>query len=146
MYCLHHNITFPLLGIGELVAGKDGNLKLQPPSNDGPFYLTNMRVTSLLKKLDGSKRNYKILCIVFGSIAVVLGGLIVRKYLRIRKEKGDAEKQRMQLELSRRERRRRIRDEDLDENQLCVVCKTNPKEVNCFAKNYLYFNKSEVHK
>ncbi|CAG9862596.1 unnamed protein product [Phyllotreta striolata] len=118
-----------ITGIGELVSGKDGHLKLQPPANGGPFYLTNMRVTSLIKKLDGSKKNYRILCIIFGSIALVLSGLIVRKYIKLKKEKEAAEKQRAQLELSRRERRRQIRDEDLDENQLCVVCKTNPKEM-----------------
>ncbi|XP_072384280.1 mitochondrial E3 ubiquitin protein ligase 1 [Diabrotica undecimpunctata] len=118
-----------ITGIGELVAEKDGNLKLQPPTEGGPFYLTNMGVVSLLKKLNSSKSNYRIMCIVFGSIGIVISGFIVKKYLRIKAEKESQEQQRSQLELSRKERRRKIRDEDLNENQICVVCKENPKEI-----------------
>lgn len=118
-----------ITGIGELVTGKDGQLKLQPPSHGGPFYLTNMRVTSLIKKLNGSKRNYRLLCILFGSIGLILTGLIIRKYLKLKGEKDEAERQKLQLELSRRKRRREIRDDDLPENQICVVCRENPKEI-----------------
>lgn len=41
------------------------------------------------------------------------------------------EKQRRkeELESTRRERRKQIRDEDVPENQLCVVCRTSPREV-----------------
>ncbi|CAG9821958.1 unnamed protein product [Phaedon cochleariae] len=118
-----------ITGIGELVAGKDGVIKLQPPSNGAPFYLTNMQVTSLIKKLDGSKKNYKLLCIVFGTIGIILAGFIIRKYLRIKRKKKETEIQKSLLEASRRERRRIMREGDLTENQLCVVCKTNPKEI-----------------
>lgn len=116
-------------GIGELVASKDGTLKLQPPSNGAPFYLTNMPVDSLIKKLDGSKKNYRILCIIFGAIGMIVAGMIIRKYWKIKMEMEEAAKRKILLEESRRERRRRMRDNDLPENQLCVVCKANPKEV-----------------
>nr|CAI5825075.1 unnamed protein product [Callosobruchus analis] len=118
-----------ITGIGELVAGKDGNLKLQPPSNGAPFYLTNMQVNSLIKKLDGSKRNYGILCVVFGTIGIFVTVMIVRKYWKIKLEHEEDIKRKKHLEESRRERRRRMRDEDVPENQLCVVCKSNPKEI-----------------
>ncbi|KAJ8933929.1 hypothetical protein NQ314_013685 [Rhamnusium bicolor] len=118
-----------ITGIGELVYGKDGTLRLQPPTSGAPFYLTNMQVTSLVKKLDHSKKNYRILCIIFGTVGIVLGGLIIRKYWKHKLDMEEEAKRRLQIEESRRERRRRIRDEDLPDNQLCVVCKTNPIEI-----------------
>lgn len=47
-----------MTGIGELSKSYDGkSLKLQPAANT-PFYLTNLHVTSLIKKLGEQKRNY----------------------------------------------------------------------------------------
>lgn len=119
-------------GIGELVSGNNGTLRIQPPSNGAPFYLTNMQVASLIKKLEGSKKNYRILCILFGSVAIVLLGIIIKRYCYIRKEFEEEARRKVQLEESRRERRRIMRENDLPENQLCVVCKENPKEVSKF--------------
>lgn len=49
-----------ITGIGELIIAKDGKgLRLQPPVNGAPFYLTTMSVNSLIKKLDDSRRNYR---------------------------------------------------------------------------------------
>lgn len=49
-----------ITGIGELIIAKDGTaLRLQPPENGAPFYLTTMSVGSLIKKLDDSRRNYR---------------------------------------------------------------------------------------
>ncbi|XP_018329612.1 mitochondrial E3 ubiquitin protein ligase 1 [Agrilus planipennis] len=119
-----------ITGIGELVASEDGKtLKLQPPQNGAPFYLTTMQVPSLVKKLEDSKRSYRLLCIIFGTIGVVIGGLMVRRYWKNRCKKLDEERRRKLLEVSRKERRRRMRDEELPEFQLCVVCKDNPKEI-----------------
>lgn len=58
-----------ITGIGELVTSKDGRtIRLQPPTSGAPFYLTNMQVTSLVRKLDDTRRNYRILCVVFGAV------------------------------------------------------------------------------
>lgn len=49
-----------IIGIGELVASENGkHLKLQPPANGAPYYLTSMQVTSLVRRLDDSRRNYR---------------------------------------------------------------------------------------
>lgn len=49
-----------MTGIGELSLAENGKtLRLQPPSDGSPFYLTNMQIFSLVKKLDDSKRNYR---------------------------------------------------------------------------------------
>lgn len=140
-----------ITGIGELISSKDGTaIRLQPPSNGAPFYLTNMQVTSLVRKLDDSRRNYRcklltplvlkinnliltfffrLLCVLFGTIGIVIGGLVARRYYLYRLKQIENEKRRKELELSRKERRRRARDDDLSENQRCVVCRSNPREV-----------------
>lgn len=126
-------------GVGELISGNNGALRLQPPSNGSPFYLTTMPVTSLVKKLEGSKKNYRTLCIIFASVGVVLLGLILRKYWQIKTELEEEGRRKLQLEESRRERRRIMRENDLPENHLCVVCKENPKEVSNFQLKIIYF-------
>lgn len=118
-----------ITGIGELVSAKDGNLRIQPPSNGAPYYLTNMQITSLVRKLDDSRKNYRLLCMLFGTIGVIISGLIVRRYWKERRLKVEQEKRKTELANLRRERRRHIRDEEIPENQLCVVCKTNAREV-----------------
>jgi len=119
-----------ITGIGELVASKDGKtIKMQPPSDGSPFYLTNMQITSLVRKLDDTKKNYKWLCILFGAVGLVLGGLIARRFYTSYCKKLEDNKIRKELERNRIERRRRVRDDQLPDSQLCVVCKSNPREV-----------------
>lgn len=48
-----------ITGIGELAAAADGSVKLQPPTNGAAFYLTNMQITSLVRKLDDRRKNYR---------------------------------------------------------------------------------------
>lgn len=67
-----------------------------------------------------------VLC---SSISMVLVGLIVRKMYRRKKQEREEAKIRKRLELERRERRARNRPHTLTQDQLCVVCSTNPKEV-----------------
>ncbi|CAG5089420.1 Similar to Mul1: Mitochondrial E3 ubiquitin protein ligase 1 (Drosophila melanogaster) [Cotesia congregata] len=118
-----------MTGVGELTLDKAGNLTLQPPIDGTPFYLTTMNVGSLLRKLDERRRVYKCLCIIFGTVGLVVGGMVVCKYRRARKEKRISEEKRQNLEESRKKRRQRVRDIELREDQICVVCKENPREV-----------------
>lgn len=119
-----------ITGIGELVYSNNGNvLRLQPPSNGAPFYLTSMPVTSLIKKLNGSKSNYRLLCVLFGTIGLVIGGLIIRKYWRYKDRILEETKRKELLDDLRRKRRRQMRDDNLPSSQICVVCKSNPIEV-----------------
>jgi hypothetical protein len=49
-----------ITGIGELVSeNNEHGLKLQPPSDGSPFYLTVLPVSSLIRKLDNQMRLYK---------------------------------------------------------------------------------------
>lgn len=73
---------------------------------------------------------FRLLCLLFGTIGIVIGGLMARRYWIYRTKQLEAEQRKKELEALRKERRRLVRDEELPENQLCVVCKANPIEVN----------------
>lgn len=119
-----------MTGIGELNLEQDGSLKLQPPSNGGSYYLTTLPVTSLIKKIDASKRNYGILALVFSAAGVVIVGFIIRKYLRLKKQLKEEEDRKVKMQETRKNRRRLTRNtNDLSDHQICVVCKSNPIEV-----------------
>ncbi|KAI4494190.1 hypothetical protein M0802_009059 [Mischocyttarus mexicanus] len=119
-----------ITGIGEIsLVKKQNSLILQPPTNGSPFYLTTMSITSLLKKLDERKRTYKWLCFIFGAIIFLLSGVVARRFWKTRQERRSAEQLRENLAESRRQRRQFVRDTDLREDQLCVVCRSNPREI-----------------
>ncbi|OAD58321.1 Mitochondrial ubiquitin ligase activator of nfkb 1 [Eufriesea mexicana] len=118
-----------ITGIGELARTKSKTLTLQPPLDGTPFYLTSLSISSLIHKLDERKRTYRLLCLMFGAIGILIGGIVFRRYWKERTEQRLAEELRQSLAASRRERRQRVRDTDLREDQLCVVCRTNPREI-----------------
>ncbi|KZC11935.1 PREDICTED: mitochondrial ubiquitin ligase activator of nfkb 1 [Dufourea novaeangliae] len=118
-----------ITGIGELSRTKSKTLTLQPPLNGTPFYLTSMSVSSLLKKLDDRKKTYRLLCFMFGAIGLLIGGILFRRYWKDRTEQRLAEELRQSLAASRKEGRQRVRDTDLREDQMCVVCRSNPREI-----------------
>ncbi|XP_076232244.1 mitochondrial E3 ubiquitin protein ligase 1 [Calliopsis andreniformis] len=118
-----------MTGIGELAKSKSNMLTLQPPLNGTPFYLTSMSISSLLRKLDERKKTYRLLCFMFGAIGLLIGGIVFRRFWKDRTEQRLAEELRQSLAASRKERRQRVRDTDLREDQLCVVCRTNPREL-----------------
>lgn len=75
----------------------------------------------------------RLLCVLFGTIGIIIGGLMARRYYLYRLKQIENEKRKKELELSRRERRKRVRDDDLTESQRCVVCRANPREVCVYA-------------
>ncbi|XP_015586154.1 mitochondrial E3 ubiquitin protein ligase 1 [Cephus cinctus] len=118
-------------GIGELSKSvtKPGSLSLQPPLSGTPFYLTTMSVGSLIRNLDDKKRTYRWLCLMFGAIGILIGGIMARRYWKDQEQQRHLDELRQSLDASRKERRRRVRDKDLREDQLCVVCRSNPREI-----------------
>lgn len=120
-----------ITGIGELSRSgiKGKSLTLQPPSDGTPYYLTSMSITSLVRKLDDRKQTYRWLCLMFGAIGLLIGGMLIRRYLKDREEQRAAEELKQSLAASRQERRQRARDSEIRDDQLCVVCRTNPREI-----------------
>ncbi|XP_066595763.1 mitochondrial E3 ubiquitin protein ligase 1 [Prorops nasuta] len=119
-----------ITGIGELSksVGNGRAFILQPPTN-APFYLTTMSISSLLRKLDERRKIYRLVCIMLGAIGLLIGGMVARRYWKDREEQRVSKELRESLAASRRERRRRVREKDLREDQICVVCHTNPREI-----------------
>ncbi|KAF5292592.1 hypothetical protein FQA39_LY13925 [Lamprigera yunnana] len=118
-------------GVGELVVCDNGkSLRLQPPKDGSPYYLSNMGITSLIKLLDGNRRKYRLFCILFGTIGMIIGGIWIRRYIKNKSQKLDSERKQKELEKNRKQRRQKARGgHDVSDSQLCVVCKVNPKEV-----------------
>ncbi|XP_063973423.1 mitochondrial E3 ubiquitin protein ligase 1 [Diachasmimorpha longicaudata] len=125
---LREGVTITALGELSTSPESPDKLILQPPLNT-PFYLTTMSVSSLLRKLDERRRIYRYLCLMFGAIGLVIGGIVIRRYWKDREEQRLSEQLRRSLAESRKERRQRMREKDLRDDQLCVVCRTNPREI-----------------
>ncbi|EZA62430.1 hypothetical protein DMN91_003756 [Ooceraea biroi] len=117
--------------VGELSSSetKSNFLTLQLPLNGSPFCITSMSVTALIRKLDNRTKVYRILCLMCGTVGLLFGGIVARRYWKNKQEQRLAEELRQSLEASRQERRQRVRDSDLREDQICVVCKTNAREI-----------------
>lgn len=66
---------------------------------------------------------------MFGAIGVFIGAMVARRYWKDRTEQRLAFELRQALAESRKERRQRVRDKELRDDQVCVVCRTNPREI-----------------
>lgn len=66
---------------------------------------------------------------MFGAIGIVIGGLVVRRFWKDREEERAAKELRNSLAASRKERRQKVRNTDLTEEFVCVVCRSNPREI-----------------
>uniref|UniRef100_A0A182NIM5 RING-type E3 ubiquitin transferase n=1 Tax=Anopheles dirus TaxID=7168 RepID=A0A182NIM5_9DIPT len=119
-----------ITAVGELELD-DGSVRLHPPSNGSPMFLTTATKNTLLKRLEEARSSMLLKVIVCGTISAVLIGLITRKVYKRKKQEWDERKLRKQLEESRATRRARMRPTVVSEDQLCVVCIVNPKEVIC---------------
>lgn len=73
----------------------------------------------------------RIKVIVCGTIGTVLTGVILRKFYIKKKQEREERRVKLALEQARRERvaKNKTRTTDLSDEQKCVVCKDNPKEV-----------------
>lgn len=119
-----------LLGIGEIIL-EDGKLKLGPPQADGlKYYLTTMSKSQLIRLFQTQATTLKILSIIFG---IVASGLIGYAMWRVTKRYFENRKTQRELEEIRQttlRRRAEARDNSSpEENEHCVVCLDNPREV-----------------
>ncbi|KAL1140971.1 hypothetical protein AAG570_000897 [Ranatra chinensis] len=119
-----------ITAIGELSRGPENELQLSPSSAGYPYFITSMPVPSLLRKLEEQRMTFKWLTLLFGSIGLVFVTIVAKRWWNARKARLRDEEIKQKLEESRKERRKNVRvQEELPENQLCVVCRVNPKEI-----------------
>lgn len=78
-------------------------------------------------------RLFRVKIVFLSTIAAVLVGIMGRRFYLKKRQERDERNIRATLDKERRERRALTRNRDLKEDQLCVVCQCNPKEVSFFA-------------
>ncbi|XP_073842026.1 mitochondrial E3 ubiquitin protein ligase 1 [Musca autumnalis] len=116
-----------ITAIGELEA--DGKTLRLQPSPLGPLFLTTATKSTLIKKFEEAKNSMLFKILVCGTIGAVLVGVVGRKIYLKKKQERDERRIRETLEKERKERRAKSRPAHLTQDQLCVVCNINPKEV-----------------
>nr|KAG5698417.1 hypothetical protein BaRGS_006612 [Batillaria attramentaria] len=118
-----------LMGIGEIFL-EDGRVKLGPPQSGDRYFLTKLTKNQLMRQFQTHGTTFKVLSIIFGVVATGLLSFVIfrltKKYVEHVKMRKSFEELR-QLTLRRRAQGRD--QEELSENQACVVCLTNPREV-----------------
>uniref|UniRef100_A0A8U8B9K8 RING-type E3 ubiquitin transferase n=1 Tax=Geospiza parvula TaxID=87175 RepID=A0A8U8B9K8_GEOPR len=75
-----------LTGVGELVLD-NATIKLQPPKQGMPYYLSSLDFESLLQKQESSVRFWKILTVVFGFATCAVLFFLLRKQYRHHRER-----------------------------------------------------------
>ncbi|XP_029734744.1 mitochondrial E3 ubiquitin protein ligase 1 [Aedes albopictus] len=118
-----------ITAVGEIEL--DGNTLRLQPSSVAPMFLTTATRNTLLKKFEEAKSSMLFKVIVCGTISAVLVGLITRKIYKRKKMEWEEQRLREKLEKSRVQRRALARQQVFNDEQRCVVCVDNPKEVIC---------------
>lgn len=116
-----------ITAVGEIEL--DGQSLRMQSSSVGPMFLTTATKGTLLKKFEEAKSSTLIKIVICSTISMVLLAIIGSKLYKKKKQEREERRLKDMLEKSRRERRAKIRPKNLNEDQLCVVCVTNPKEV-----------------
>lgn len=119
-----------LLGIGEIVI-TDGKLQLLPPRSGAKYILTKRSKAEVIKSLESRSFWIKALVITTGVIGASL--LLHILYKMYKRRSSEIERQtfiRKVRELrAQAERRSTSAGEDVSQENLCVVCLANPREV-----------------
>ncbi|NXN83973.1 MUL1 ligase, partial [Bombycilla garrulus] len=112
-----------LTGVGELVLD-NATIKLQPPKQGMPYYLSSLDFESLLQKQESSVRFWKILTVVFGFATCAVLAFLLRKQYRHHRERQHLRQ--MQEEFRQAQERLNAEGAEVLKNA-CVVCLSNTK-------------------
>ncbi|KFQ95670.1 Mitochondrial ubiquitin ligase activator of NFKB 1, partial [Nipponia nippon] len=116
-----------LTGVGELVLDNT-TIKLQPPKQGMPYYLSAVDFDSLLQKQELNVRFWKILTVVFGFATCAVLFFILRKQYRHHRERQHLKQ--MQDEF-RQAQGRLMREMNMESGETlknaCVICLSNTK-------------------
>ncbi|KFQ14203.1 Mitochondrial ubiquitin ligase activator of NFKB 1, partial [Leptosomus discolor] len=116
-----------LTGVGELVLD-NAAIKLQPPKQGLPYYLSGLDFHTLLQKQEASVRFWKILTVAFGFATCAVLFFILRKQYRHHRERRHLR----QMQDEFRQAQERLMGEMSAEGRetlrnACVVCLSNTK-------------------
>ncbi|XP_017070634.1 mitochondrial E3 ubiquitin protein ligase 1-like [Drosophila eugracilis] len=115
-----------LTAIGELKL--DGDTLRMQTSQEGPLVLTTASKSMLIKRLEDAHRSLIFKLVVCSAISLVLVAFVARKIYRRSKRKMEEASIHNRLETQRK----RDPSVHLPQDQLCVVCASNPKEIILF--------------
>ncbi|XP_017151213.1 mitochondrial E3 ubiquitin protein ligase 1-like [Drosophila miranda] len=116
-----------LTAIGRLELIGD-SLRMQPSPEAGLF-LTTATKSGLIKRFEAAKWTMILKIALCGAVSALLIGLMAKKLYRKKRQQKEEAGIHSRLERERRERRARGRPPALSDDELCVVCATNPKEI-----------------
>ncbi|XP_071442152.1 mitochondrial E3 ubiquitin protein ligase 1 [Hetaerina americana] len=116
------------------------SLRLHQPNNRSglPLIISHLPLPSLVTRLEGKRKAFGWVTAVLGLSGVVISCWVAFKWVRAKRKKLEQEERKRKREFERRQRRRvarttdgsrRDKSDELDDAQLCVVCRENPKEI-----------------
>ncbi|KAL2296611.1 hypothetical protein Nmel_015933 [Mimus melanotis] len=113
-----------LTGVGELVLDNT-TIKLQPPKQGMPYYLSSLDFESLLQKQESGVRFWKILTMVFGFATCAVLFFLLRKQYRHHRERQHLR----QMQEEFRQAQERLTNAEGGEvlKNACVVCLSSTK-------------------
>ncbi|KAM6998929.1 mitochondrial ubiquitin ligase activator of NFKB 1 [Passerculus sandwichensis] len=113
-----------LTGVGELVLD-NATIKLQPPKQGMPYYLSSLDFESLLQKQESSVRFWKLLTVVFGFATCAVLFFLLRKQYRHHRERQHLR----QMQEEFRQAQERLTGTEGGEalKNACVVCLSSTK-------------------
>ncbi|NWR45567.1 MUL1 ligase, partial [Regulus satrapa] len=113
-----------LTGVGELVLD-NATIKLQPPKQGMPYYLSSLDFDSLLQKQESNARFWKILTVVFGFATCAVFFFLLRKQYRHHRERQHLR----QMQEEFRQAQERLSSAEGGEllKNACVVCLSSTK-------------------
>ncbi|NXL71155.1 MUL1 ligase, partial [Leptocoma aspasia] len=113
-----------LTGVGELVLD-NATIKLQPPKQGMPYYLSSLDFESLLQKQESSVRFWKVLTVLFGFATCAILLLVLRKQYRQHRER----RRLRQMQEEFRQAQERLAGAEGAEilKNACVVCLSSTK-------------------
>ncbi|XP_041275684.1 mitochondrial ubiquitin ligase activator of NFKB 1 [Onychostruthus taczanowskii] len=113
-----------LTGVGELVLD-NATIKLQPPKQGMPYYLSSLDFESLLQKQESGVRFWKILTVIFGFATCAVLFFLLRKQYRHHRERQHLR----QMQEEFRQAQERLTNAEGGEvlKNACVVCLSSTK-------------------
>lgn len=111
--------------VGKLILNKDNAMRIMPPDNDMPYYLTPYSYNVLVQKIKGRISVYRNLTLVMCALSSILLAYFLKKgYQEVLR------RMRMASDLKKRQEARKAAREAVSDNTpRCVVCIENPVEI-----------------
>ncbi|PKU28725.1 mitochondrial ubiquitin ligase activator of nfkb 1 [Limosa lapponica baueri] len=116
-----------LTGVGELVLD-NATIKLQPPKQGMPYYLSALDFDSLLQKQESNVRFWKILTVVFGFATCAVLFFILRKQYRHHRQRRHLRQMQDEFRQAQERLTREMNAEGGETlKNACVICLSNVK-------------------